>query len=133
MKIINTYPPNFTEIVKVLSSARKYGVIFAYGNKIYNPSRVKIDKHLLAHEEVHSERQINMGVEEWWVQYLQDDEFRYNEELLAHRVEYRSRMNSAANRQQRKSADKEIAKKLASPLYGGQRSWKQTKKDILND
>lgn len=81
-------PPNFTAIVKVFPKAAKATTIFAYDNTIYLSCPVGVlTKALLEHEKVHLRRQRAIGVEEWWAQYLTDEAFRYEEELLAHRKE----------------------------------------------
>ena len=55
MRIIYDRPPLFEEI-----NARfklPSGVIFAWGDIIYNPTRVHIPPSLMAHEAVHGRRQ----------------------------------------------------------------------------
>lgn len=130
--VIGQYPPNYPAIIEAFPSARRSGVIFSYGDKIYAPkaSAENITEHLRAHEAVHGERQIKMGVERWWHMYIIDVKFRYQEELLAHRAEYLS-MTYGANRNQRRAALKMIAGRLASPLYGVGGGWKKAADDIL--
>jgi hypothetical protein len=132
MEIVKEYPPNYAEIVKVFPSARRRGVIFAYGDTIYNPSGEELSHHLKVHEAVHGIRQKELGVDAWWERYLTDYKFRYYEELLAHRAEYQS-MTKNANRQQRRMALKAIAKRLASPLYGVGGGWERAAKDIKGE
>lgn len=114
-KIIQEKPPNFSAIKKVFPLATGYGVIFAYAPDIYAPYLDTIPPELIAHETVHIERQLVVGVENWWAQYLSSSTFRYEEELLAHRAEYQ--YLAGLSRQLRRSALKTIAKKLAAPLY----------------
>lgn len=93
------------------------GVIFAYGEAIYNPAGVHIPKHIMAHEAVHGERQVAYegGPDAWWDRYLVDREFRLAEELLAHQAEYKA----LVKRHGHSPHDlRTIAHKLASPLYG---------------
>lgn len=116
MKIEKSLPPNFEKIAKHIPQAHGHGVIFAYGDTIFNPSGVYIPPHIVAHEEIHGRRQLAIGVDSWWDNYIRDLDFRYNEELLAHREEYR--IACAGSRQVRRRALKEIAKRLCSPLYG---------------
>jgi hypothetical protein len=54
----------------------------------------------------------------WWERYMRDVKFRYDQELAAHIEEYRRASEIAVNRRQRQYALKDIAHKLASPLYG---------------
>lgn len=123
LKIINgEYPPNIADIQRVFPLAmRKVGVVFSYGNAIYNPSGQKIPLAIVEHEHVHAVRQREHqgGVEGWWAEYLRDPQFRLMEELLAHRAEYRSYIETAPNRKMRRASLKVVAQKLAAPLYGG--------------
>ncbi len=132
MAIVNkAYPPNYQEIVKVLPGARGYGVIFSYGDKIYVPTGRPLEHHLKVHEAVHGIRQKELGVEFWWRRYLNDKVFRYHEELVAHRAEYLSRINEAEGRNQRRVILKQVAMRLAAPLYGCGGGWKKAADDIL--
>ncbi len=128
----NQYPPNFKEIVKVIPQARKPGVIFAYGDKIYAPpgAVLPLTPHLEAHEAVHGERQRAIGVDEWWRLYLTNIRFRYNEELLAHRAEYLSMIKGAQNPIYIKGALKMVATRLSSSLYGCGGGWEKAAQDI---
>ena len=117
MEIVVAEPPMFYEIDKVFDVAGK-SVIFAWGDKIYNPTGAVVTKELQAHEAIHGVRQLDMGVEDWWGQYLVDTEFRLVEELPAHRAEYQAycRRHHAPNDRHRALGI--VAPKLAAPLYG---------------
>lgn len=128
MQIIRNYPPNFRKIAEAFPQARKPGVIFSYGDKIYAPTTNKISEHLIVHEQVHGKRQLQVGVEYWWHMYITNRAFRYNEELLAHRAEFRSLVGSGMPEAQ---ALKNTATRLSSKLYGGLGGFEQAKKDIL--
>jgi hypothetical protein len=103
IKIKRGLPPNYQLLAKHFPM--KGGEIFTYGNKIYTSGR--LSKSLLAHEKTHVRQQLKMGVEVWWEKYILDKEFRFQQELEAHRVEYMMGGNL-----------KVIAERLASPLYG---------------
>lgn len=130
--IIYEYPPNFDAVLKVFPEAQGRDVIFAYNRAIYNPHRVDISPSLIAHERVHLERQGSsvVEVEEWWHKYLTDVQFRFHEELLAHRAEY-FHIASTASRPVRRRTVKEIAKRLSGPLYGNMISKDRAKNMIL--
>lgn len=132
MKVTTGRPPNYNEIVAVLPQARRMDVFFAYGDTIYTPGGREPSHHLLVHEATHAIRQKEIGIDFWWHKYLTDMRFRYYEELLAHRAEYRSMLGSAMNRNRRRVALKAIASRLASPLYGVGGGWKKAAKDILD-
>lgn len=117
MQIVNAYPPNFQEILQHFPEASRKGVIFTYGPAIYAPRGVRVSDALIAHEAVHSRRQAEVGgPEKWWRQYIDDVQFRFDEELMAHRAEYRwfVRNQPQACRQMLH----EIAMRLSSKLYG---------------
>ena len=130
-EIVKGFPPNHAEIIKVFPAARRPGIIFAYGDKIYVPSGNELSHHLKVHEAVHCIRQKELGVEFWWDKYLTDWRFRYHEELMAHRAEYLSMIRGNPNRNMKRTALKIVAQRLASPLYGNNGGWKRAADDIL--
>lgn len=98
--IIVDRPPNFEQIKIAFPKSDGGNVIFAYAGDIYCPSGAAIPPALIAHEEVHLARQKMMepcsgsatqwsGPDLWWQYYLEDSEFRYQEELLAHVAEFK--------------------------------------------
>lgn len=117
MQIIQSFPPNFATIYRVLPGAANPGVVFSYAPDVYCMQGTDIHPAIIAHEKVHLARQAAMGVDEWWARYLIDLEWRYNEELLGHRAEYQWHMEHSS-RPVRRAALKQIAKRLSGPLYG---------------
>lgn len=117
MAIVSSYPPNYAEILKVFPGAQRPGIIFAYAPNIHAPGNQKIPPDLIAHEMMHIQRQQEIGVEIWWENYLTNPDFRYWEEVLAHRVEYNHLIQVSANRNTRRMALKHVSKKLAATLY----------------
>ena len=134
MRIIRELPPNHSDILKVFPIANNPEILYAFGDTIYTASQKEIPHFLLRHEEVHGMRQLILegGIEAWWDAYLSDVKFRYVEELVAHKVEYEARIIGATCRQQRRSALKEVARRLSSPLYGGMKTAANAKKDIMS-
>jgi len=116
MDIVIDYPPNFEAID---AAFRVYGkqVIYAYGDKIYNPQNIEIHPALMEHEIVHCIRQNQTSVDEWWEKYIANPSFRLAEEVLAHRAEYLAQCRDAP-RQRRRQLLKATAERLAHPLYG---------------
>ena len=111
-------PPNFMEIIKMFPKAIKANTIFAYQDTIYvSNATIRLDPPLIAHECVHLRRQQDIGVKEWWKKYLEDHDFRYQEELLAHRAEYKKIIGFENNEARRASIAKVVAKRLIAPLY----------------
>jgi hypothetical protein len=114
--IIVDRPPNFDEVLAAFPNADKPGVIFAYDGHVYNPSGGVIPPALLAHENVHLNRQMQCGPREWWKNYLVDDEFRYQEELLAHVAEFKAQ-SATADRNFGARLLTHTAMRLIAPLY----------------
>lgn len=117
MRQIKGLPPNFSDIVAVFPMARGNNVIFAYAPNIYTPSGIPLTHELIVHEQTHIDRQLTMGVKAWWDKYLSDKDFRWVEELLAHRAEYRELCSVLSVQAKRDKALKHVARKLASGLY----------------
>lgn len=122
-EIVFEKPPIFDELVKVFPEAAEKGVIFSWGNLIYNPSGGAIPPWLLDHEAVHGTRQTdpywNDGtIEDWWKYYIKDAQFRLDEELPAHQKEYKSYCEHVKDREQRARYLHRMAMRLAGPLYG---------------
>lgn len=131
MKVLVENPPNFEQVVAVFPEAAGK-VLFAWGDTIYNPKRVYIPNHLLAHEAVHGMRQLGFGgIETWWDKYLIDEEFRYLEELAAHKVEYAIQAQSLGDRNARAKLLMATAARLVAPLYHYKRPLLQAQKDLL--
>lgn len=130
MKISKSFPPNFRQVVKAFPAARGHGVIFTYGDTIFNPSGVDIPPCLMEHEQVHSKRQGKNEdiIEEWWGRYIASAKFRFEEEVLAHEAEYRWYINSS--KKQQKIALNYIARRLASPMYGSMTTLKRAKAQL---
>lgn len=118
MRVVQGYPPNFEEIAAVFPEARKKGVIFTYGETIFAPDQRVMSRALLCHEAMHGQRQGSREetIKKWWTSYLLDEGFRFQEELVAHRAEYG--WFKGKDRNEAHYMLRQIAKRLASPLYG---------------
>lgn len=130
MKIIRAFPPNYVELRSRFKLRPDQKVVFAWGDKIYNPWGLRVPLHIEKHEEVHGQRQGDM-VKEWWRRYIDEPEFRLFEELLAHRVEFATLASIIKNPTAIERALHETAEKLASPLYGSLISVEEAKAGLL--
>ncbi len=111
-------PPNYDRIVETFPKAAGEGILFAYGEDIFNPSNVKIPAPLVMHEYRHCARQFMTSPETWWEKYLTDQDFRYHEEVLAHHEEMLEAMKGVPN--DRNTLAKVLdrtARRLIAPLY----------------
>lgn len=133
--IILTQPPNFEQIHAIFPRAADHGVLFAYYPNIHNPSGIVVPPALIAHEEVHLHRQRDAGLHKWWESYLSDCEFRYNEELLAHAVEFKMQKGAGDDRNLGARLLLTTALRLIAPLYNYQppRTLQQAMKDLRRE
>jgi len=122
MSIKCELPPNIDAIGAVFPHVRREcshrGVYFCYGNSIYNPSGLPLPVELIAHECIHSLQQRDIGVEKWWDRYLAAKDFRLEQELEAHRVEYEKYALDHPARPFRRRYLAMCAGRLSGPLYG---------------
>lgn len=117
MKIIDDYPPNYKEIADTFNLTGRPGIVFTYGDVLYNPSGAKIDLHLMKHEETHMHEQRKIGRDAWWKRYLVDQEFRLEQELKAYRAQHKC-LKQNYPRDYRRLVTQQIAKDLSSKMYG---------------
>ena len=125
-QIVLGYPPNIKIIEAVFGDiVRKREIYFAYAGKVYNPHGKPIHPSIMRHEEVHLIR-MAADPDKWWDNYLTDVKFRFDEEVAAHKAEFkwwRTNVLQHPNRPPKgwRSAEEyylfHIASKLRSPLY----------------
>jgi len=113
MKIVKGFPPNIEDIRKKFTL--RSGVIFSYGEKIYNPDNIVISPELMTHEKTHSRQQAG-NPEAWWDKYVKDDSFRLKQELEAYGNQYKS--FKSKNRTAAFMYGRGLAEDLSSDLYG---------------
>lgn len=93
------------------------GVIYTYGDTIYNPSGNELPDHLIEHEKTHM-RQQNGDPDAWWSRYLMDEHFRIREEAEAYGRQYRYLCSRIKDRNRRAIILNDLSRHLASPVYG---------------
>ena len=133
MNIIKERPPIYPALAAIFD-LEKHKPIFAWGTVIYNPFGHPLEQtpELIAHEQMHGMRQLGIKhlafassssdeqrIRLWWQDYIELLSFRLEEEIPAHRAEYRQLLrmhgNTRANRRHHLTA---IAKRLRNPLDG---------------
>lgn len=117
-RVIKAYPPNFNELAKTFPIKGKPGIIYAYGERIYNPSGVVIRPWVIAHETVHCTRQLLYGLANWWIDYAMYKTFRLEEEVLAHKREWTEITNSSMSQRDKSRYLAMMVERLSGPLYG---------------
>ncbi len=107
------------------------GIAICYGEKIY--CKYKLTDDVLAHELVHVRQQKEIGRDIWWDKYLEDAQFRLEQELEAYgtQVKYIREHTERTTRNQRRMMIDRIADTLSGELYGHMISYEQAKKFLL--
>lgn len=85
MKISKDRPPNFRAIVDALGESKN--AIYCYGDTIYNPNGRDVTPDIEIHEQVHSKQQGDQP-EIWYYKYLNDGNFRLQQEIEAYGTQY---------------------------------------------
>lgn len=114
MEIVFEQPPFIDKARNVFRLPE--GVVFTFGNKIYNPSKRRIDEHLYAHEAHHSEQQGENPME-WWARYLKDPAFRASQEIPAYQLQYQSAKKISKDRNKLHAYLVLLAKDLSGEMY----------------
>jgi len=129
MKEIKGYPPNIDLIEKKFPGVKKTkGILITYGD-LYNPDGVKLSTDEWIHERTHAEQQKKIGLDKYWEMYVNDENFRLEQELLAYRNQYKYVVENYSGVLQKKILEV-ISKTLSSPLYGSLISERKAKKLI---
>ena len=118
MRIVNEKPPVWDAVCAAFHINPK-GVLFTYGDAIYNPDGVQIPDHIIEHEQVHEKQQKRDGMtpELWWGKFLRDKDFRLDQESEAYAVQYAFICKHLKDRNQRHKFLFNIALSLSGPLY----------------
>lgn len=85
MKTVIGLPPNY-ELIRIALNPSKHA-IFCYGDTIYNPSNRTITPDIEHHEYIHSKQQGD-NPDLWYARYLQDPQFRLEQEIEAYGEQY---------------------------------------------
>lgn len=130
MRIIRAYPPNYPQLSRAFPWIKgRQGLLYAWGDRVYNPSGITIPAALWAHEETHGRQQADAvgGVEAWWQEYIDDPDSRFYWELEAHRAEFATYVGNPASRAAYLDT---LAARLSGPLYGNLLTLDEARKEI---
>lgn len=117
MKIRNTYPPNYEELIQHFDIANNPNVIFTYGDTLFVPNGQNVPDNLIVHESIHVEQQKKTGAKEWWKRYIDDIDFRIDQEAEAYNAQYKY-MQENMNRHDRRVILKQMIHDFSGPVYG---------------
>lgn len=131
MIIKEEYPPNIEDIKKVFPIINEHKPVFAYGDTIYNPYKIKVTPDLEHHELTHS-RQQGQFPEVWWYQYLSNKEFRLEQELEAFCEQYKFAKDNGVKGKVLDWAREQMSMQLCSELYGNLISYGEAESKLRN-
>lgn len=120
MIIKNEMPPKIVAegALKYLGITDFKGIIFCYGDTIYNPSNVRIIRELEEHESEHSRQQKEVGGPDiWWGKYFISAEFRLQQEAEAYGRQHAYYKWVNKDRNKRAKHLIELVGYLLSPMY----------------
>ena len=116
MKVLEEKPPIYDAIIANGMHPHE-GVIYTYGDTIYNPSGLVLPEHLIQHELTHVGQQ-GTDPDAWWGRYLIDPYFRIEQESHAYAKQYDFMCKTMKDRNQRFRLLMQIANILSGPVYG---------------
>lgn len=114
MKISKDYPPNFDEIKKHFDVTN--GVLFCYGDTIYNPYNEIVRPDLDHHESIHMVQQGDDPAG-WWKRYVEDVNFRISQEVEAYAAQAEYIRKHIGKREYEQSINA-FARFISGPVYG---------------
>lgn len=120
MTIINEKPPAL-----VWDGCHKHFTIdddhtfYSYGDIIYNPAGIHIDKYFLHHEAQHTKQQAaSGGPDAWWNRYFIDAPWRCEQEVEAYAAQYSLYCKDHKDKNQRSTYLWHMENALISGMYG---------------
>lgn len=118
MQILKGKPPVYDRIIDAGLKPTE-NTVFTYGDKLYiqDLDEKQIEPVLLAHEETHTKQQGD-DIEGWWDKYINDEKFRFDQELEAYGAEYKKVIDMGFKDKFKKYALNAFAKDLSSSMYG---------------
>lgn len=128
--ILEEYPPHYKRYKEKFPDLEKSQPLFAWKNQIYNPFKAKITPDLIVHEKVHFKQQGNYP-EEWLDKYLEDPQFRLEQEVEAYSAQYKYCKELLPAKWSRKFLEG-FARSLSGTLYNNMLSYGEAESKIRN-
>ena len=120
MIIKNEKPPIYEECVKAFGIDKRKGIVFTYGDCLYNPDGLDLPDHILVHESVHGNQQKHDDTvaKLWWERYIVDVKFRIEQEVEAYGAQYKFICEKVKDRNARYKSLHILAQDLSGDMYG---------------
>ena len=118
MRSITSLPPNYARLLKAFPHIRfRRGMLFAFGERLYNPDQVMLTPELWEHEYTHQRQQAQLGTSDaWWNLYIEDVDFRFAMEHEAHMREIAALRERLKGKKLRRAVA-EVYARMLSPIY----------------
>lgn len=126
MKIVHDYPPIIDRIREKFAITET--TVFTWGDTVFVPSGNRLGDDVEAHEMIHEQQQAGDPIT-WWDKYLEDPEFRFNQELAAYRAQWKY-FSKGKGREQTFRFLNRIASDLSGKIYGNCVDFDKAKKLI---
>lgn len=115
MKFSSEKPPIFNKLHDAFGVEWGGNLCIAYADTIWHSK--PLDPSVIVHESVHLMRQ-NGKSDEWFEKYIKDPKFRFGEEILAYREQYKFIKDTHKDRNIVARLLYKLASDLSSPMYG---------------
>lgn len=128
-------PPHWIldEVKEKFGVVWESSVIFTYGNVI-SSSAGMMTEDLLAHEKHHTIQQSNFGgADKWWREYLDNEQFRLDQELECYRKQYKWLKANIKDRNEVFRYLEHYANSLSGEMYGNLLSKSEARALIIVD
>ena len=132
VKISNEKPPQWIldEVKEKWNVEWESGVVFTYGELI-TTFKGEVTEDLIAHESHHTAQHEKFGgADKWWREYLDNADFRFEQELECYRKQYKWLVKNIKNRQERFYFTQHYARSLSSEMYGNITTYQEAYKLI---
>lgn len=129
MIISKEKPPIWNQLEGRFKVRWESGVIVTYGDTVYTING-NMSPDIVVHEQVHIDQQTIIGAEEWWNKYLNDPQFRLQQELEAYSRQINYIVRHIPNRKKQMAIIEHIWKSISSVSYGNMISYKEAKEKL---
>ena len=115
VKFSNEKPAVFERLQRAFGVKWGGELVIAYNGTIHHTQ--PLHPSVIVHESVHIERQGN-SADGWYSRYIADSKFRFGEELLAYRAQYKYLSQTVKDRNELFRFTLKLAGDLSGSMYG---------------
>ncbi len=118
-------------IAKFLPGCMNENVVISFGDFLYADHRPSLNL-ILEHEVIHMSRQKNSKFWAifWWIKYIRNKKFRYAEELMAYRNQFKRIKERVKDRNERARILYALARDLSGDIYGNLKPFSEVVEEI---